>query len=51
MVKQRLRRRGYAALYTSYGLGEGSPEAFYKALGFVPTGGYFGEEIEVSVAL
>lgn len=51
LVKQRLRRRGYSALYTSYGLGEGSPEAFYQRLGFAPTGGHFGEEVEVCVTL
>jgi diamine N-acetyltransferase len=34
-------------MYTSYSEGEGSPEGFYKKLGFVPTGDHYGEEIEV----
>jgi diamine N-acetyltransferase len=38
---------GIPELYTSYELGEGSPEGFYRKLGFVPTGGYYGDEIEV----
>jgi diamine N-acetyltransferase len=38
---------GIPELYTSYGLGEGSPENFYKELGFVPTGDYYGDEVEV----
>ena len=30
-------RRGRSELYTAYLLGEGSPEAFYRRLGFRPT--------------
>lgn len=42
-----LRALGIPELYTSYHLGSGSPEMFYKNLGFVPTGEYYGEEPEV----
>ena len=42
-----LRDLGIPRLYTSYDLGEGSPEGFYKKLGFVPTGDYYGDEPEV----
>jgi len=38
---------GIPELYTSYELGEGSPEGFYKKLRFVQTGGYYGDEVEV----
>jgi diamine N-acetyltransferase len=41
-----LKALGIPELYTSYGLGEGSPEGFYTKLRFVPTGGYYGEEPE-----
>ena len=34
-------------LYTCYGQGEGSPEGFYRKLGFTPTGGHYGDEIEL----
>lgn len=44
---EHLRAQGIPELYTSYHLGEGSPEGFYKKLGFVPTGEYYGEEPEV----
>jgi len=42
-----LRALGIPELYTSCEVGEGSPEGFYRKLGFVPTGGYYGEEIEL----
>lgn len=42
-----LKALGIPELYTSYGLGKGSPEGFYRKLGFVPTGDHYGEEIEV----
>ena len=42
-----LRARGFTALHTSCGLGEGSPEGFYKGLGFLPTGDTYDEEIEL----
>ncbi len=46
-----LRGRGVRELHTSYGIGLGSPEPFYKALGFVPTGDYVGEDHEVGAVL
>lgn len=42
-----LRAFGIPELYTSYHLGEGSPESFYRQLGFLPTGDFYGEEPEV----
>lgn len=44
---EHLRALGIPELYTSYHLGVGSPEEFYKNLGFVPTGEYYGDEPEV----
>ena len=42
-----LQSQGYQELYTSYQTGDGSPEGFYKGLGFVKTGDYYGDEPEV----
>ena len=42
-----LRSQGYHELYTSCGQGEESPEGFYRRLGFTPTGGHYGDEIEL----
>lgn len=50
-IADRLRARGIRELYTSYGLGEGGPQAFYEKLGFAPTGGMFDEEVEVVLKL
>jgi diamine N-acetyltransferase len=44
---QRLKALGIPLLYTSCGQGEGSPEGFYCGLGFVPTGDFYGHEIEL----
>lgn len=41
-----LQGRGVTELYTSYGLGEGSPKGFYDRLGFVLTGDHYGDEVE-----
>lgn len=46
LVVRDLKARGIRELYASYGLGEASPEAFYKGLGFVRTGDSYGEEPE-----
>jgi diamine N-acetyltransferase len=43
---QHLKALGIPQLYTSCGQGEGSPEGFYRRLGFIPTGGFYGHEIE-----
>jgi diamine N-acetyltransferase len=37
-VAEEAKRRGRGELYTAYLLGEGSPEGFYRSLGFRPTG-------------
>ena len=42
-----LKTLGVPELYASYGLGEASPEGFYRKLGFVPTGGMYGDEVEL----
>ena len=44
---EHLRAQGYCELFTSCGVGEGSPEGFYRRLGFVPTGEMYGDEIEL----
>ena len=44
---QHLKAMGIPLFYTSYGPGEGSPEGFYKKLGFTPTGGHYDDEIEL----
>ncbi|NVD41148.1 GNAT family N-acetyltransferase [Ensifer sp. HO-A22] len=46
LVVRDLKARGIRELYTSYGLGEASPEGFYTGLGFVRTGDSYGEEPE-----
>jgi diamine N-acetyltransferase len=48
---QHLRAMGVPVLYTSCGLGEGSPEGFYRGMGFTPTGDHYGEEIELILQL
>jgi diamine N-acetyltransferase len=48
---QHLRAMGIPRLYTSCGQGEGSPEGFYRKLGFVPTGDHYGHEIELVLDL
>ena len=42
-----LKAMGIPVFYTSCGQGEGSPEGFYRRLGFTPTGGMYDEEIEL----
>ena len=44
---QHLKAMGIPLLYTSCGQGEGSPEDFYRRLGFLPTGDYYDNEIEL----
>lgn len=46
-----LQAMGIPLLYTSCGQGEGSPEGFYKKLGFLPTGEYYDHEIELVLDL
>ena len=51
LLIQHLKALGIPELYTSYQLGEGSPEEFYKKLGFTPTGDHYGDEPEVRLVL
>ena len=44
---QHLKAMGIPLLHTSYGQGEGSAEGFYRKLGFIPTGDYYDDEIEL----
>lgn len=44
---EELRAQGVRELYTSCGLGDGSPEDFYRRLGFTRTGGRYAEEVEL----
>lgn len=46
-----LKAMGIPLLYTSCGQGEGSPEDFYRKLGFLATGDYYGDEIELVLEL
>jgi len=48
---QHLKAMGVPVLYTSCGQGEGSPEGFYRQMGFSPTGDHYGEEIELILQL
>jgi diamine N-acetyltransferase len=45
-----LSAQGYHELYTCCGQGEGSPEGFYRAYGFTPTGDDYDGEIELVYA-
>jgi diamine N-acetyltransferase len=46
-----LQALGIPELYTSFTAGEGGPGEFYRKLGFVPTGDYYGDEPEVVLKL
>lgn len=46
-----LKAMGIPLLYTSCGQGEGSPEGFYRRLGFTPTGDHYDHEIELVLRL
>ncbi|MER7483208.1 GNAT family N-acetyltransferase [Rhodococcus qingshengii] len=50
-IARRVVASGRTRLYTSYSLGFGSPEGFYRRLGFEPTGDSFGEEPEALLDL
>ncbi|WP_395447165.1 GNAT family N-acetyltransferase [Aminobacter sp. UC22_36] len=46
LVVREMKARGFTELFTSYGLGEASPEGFYKRLGFAATGESYDDEVE-----
>lgn len=46
-----LKAMGVPVLFTSCGQGEGSPEGFYRKLGFTPTGDIYDDEIELVLDL
>lgn len=48
---QHLKAMGIPQLITSCGQGDGSPEGFYKTLGFIPTGDTYDDEIELLLKL
>jgi diamine N-acetyltransferase len=48
---QHLKAMGIPLLFTSCGQDEGSPEGFYRKLGFMPTGDHYGDEIELVLKL
>jgi diamine N-acetyltransferase len=45
LAVEEVRRRGGTALHTSWVPGEGTPEPFYRGLGFEPTGEMDGDEV------
>ena len=51
VLTNHLKNLGIPRLYTSYHLGKGSPEGFYRRLGFKPTGDFYGDEPEVVLEL
>jgi RimJ/RimL family protein N-acetyltransferase len=51
MLEEHLRAEGTRRLLTSWGRGTGSPEAFYRRLGFEPTGNMVDDEIEAVLVL
>jgi diamine N-acetyltransferase len=42
-----LKAQGYNELFTCCGVGEASPEEFYRRYGFEPTGDMYGDQIEL----
>jgi diamine N-acetyltransferase len=48
---QHLESLGIPMLYISCGLGEASPEGFYRSLGFTPTGDYYDGQPELVMKL
>ena len=47
LLFEHLRATGVPEMYTSCEVGEGSPEGFYRKLGFTSTGKMYGDEIEL----
>jgi len=50
-LTRHLQAMGVSELFASCGQGEGSPEGFYRRLGFRPTGEHYGDEIELALPL
>jgi RimJ/RimL family protein N-acetyltransferase len=48
---EQLREEGHERLMTSWGEGPGSPELFYRRIGFEPTGTMIDDEIEAALVL
>ena len=48
LLVRHLKAQGVSELYTSCGVGEGSPYGFYTKLGFTATGDTYGDEIELA---
>lgn len=46
LLKRDIKARGFNEVFTSYSVGEGSPEGFYSLLGFQKTGDTYGDELE-----
>jgi GNAT superfamily N-acetyltransferase len=51
MLIEQLREEGHQRLMLSWGLGPGSPEPFYRGIGFAPTGNMIDDEFEAALAL
>ena len=51
IVFEEVKEKGYKVLYTSSGLGEGSPLEFYKNLGFTDTGVVEDNELSLKIDL
>ena len=51
MLIDMLRAEGHSRLELSWGEGPGSPAAFYRSLGFQPTGNLIGGEVEAALNL
>ena len=51
VIAQVCARQVFGRLTLSYVPGQGCPEPFYRALGFVPTGVLHGQEVELALAL
>ena len=51
MLIEQLRAEGHERLVLSWGTGPGSPELFYRHLGFEPTGNMIDHEFEAALIL
>ena len=51
MLIEKLRAEGCSRVELSWGEGPGSPAAFYRSLGFQPTGNMIDHEIEAALNL